>query len=76
MGVCVLSKTIDPITHVLVDLTVIPRVGPAHMILRVDQDAKDVIEMAAQALGLKQAEFLRIAVVRTAEKVLHDNSGR
>lgn len=71
-----MSRPIDPITHVLVDLTVIPRPGNAHMLVRLEQDSKDVIEMAAQALGMKQSEFLRIAAVRTAEKVLHDNSGR
>jgi biotin synthase-related radical SAM superfamily protein len=71
-----MSRSIDPITHVLVDLTVIPRIGPAHMIVRLGQDDKDIIEMAAQTLGMNQAEFLRISTVRTAEKVLRDNAGR
>ncbi len=71
-----MSRTIDPITHVLVELTVVPRIGPAHMILRLTRDDKEIVDLAAQALGMKQAEFLRIATVRAAEKVLHENAGR
>lgn len=65
----------DPkVTMVLVDLTNIPRGGSASMLTRLSPEYKDVVDLAAQALGLTQADFLRSAIVNTSLKVLSENA--
>lgn len=67
-------STIDPVTMVLVDLTEVPPTGAASMLIRMRGDDFELINIAAQALGMKQAEFLRAASVNVAKKVISENA--
>ncbi len=66
--------SINPVTMVLVDLTEIPVTGQASMLLRMNGEDFETINLAAQVMGMKQAEFLRAAVVNTAKKVISENA--
>lgn len=67
--------SIDKVTMVLVDLTELPENSKeTTMLIRLRQDDKDMIEMAAQALGLNQADFLRASTINTAKKVIMENA--
>lgn len=58
------------VTHVMVNLMVIPESGPLQLIPRLTQEDKEIIDKAAIAMNLTQAQFMRVALVRTAEAVL------
>lgn len=63
------------VTHVLVDLTVpVPVGGHGHVLIRVGHEDRETIQIAAQALGIKQADFVRTAVVQAARKVIQENA--
>lgn len=66
--------TVDPVTMVLVDLTEVPPTGNASMLIRLRGDDSELINLAAQAMGMRQAEFLRCAAVNTAKKVISENA--
>lgn len=67
-------STIDPVQFVLVDLTNVPRTGDASMLMRLRGDDWEAINIAAQILGMRQAEFLRTACVNVAKKVISENA--
>ena len=66
--------SIDKVSMVLIDLTILPVGGSAHMMIRISQEDKNMVDLAAQTLGLTQADFLRVAVVNTANKVISENA--
>lgn len=66
--------SVNPVTMVLVDLTEVPSSGQASMLLRMNGEDFETINLAAQVMGMKQAEFLRAAAVNTAKKVISENA--
>lgn len=57
---------------IMVDIRSIPMSGEARELVRYLYDDRDKVEAAADILGMKKSEFLRVAVVRVAEKVLKE----
>ena len=55
---------------VTVDLTEHPKAGSVQMILRMTSEDKKRINRAARMLGIPQADFLRVATLNVARKVL------
>lgn len=58
----------------LIDMTEMPKVGPAQMIIRSQTEDREMVSLAAQLLGISQAEFLRCACIATAKKVIEDRA--
>ena len=58
------------VQSVTVDLTDRPQTGSVQMILRTTTDDRKAINRAAKALGIPQADFLRVAALNVARKVL------
>jgi len=53
-----------------VDLTEHPKAGSVQMIIRTTTENKKEINRAAKVLGIPQADFLRVAALNVARKVL------
>lgn len=62
------------VSFVLIDMSNVPRPGDAQMIIRIRQEDREAVDLAAQALGMKQAEFLRTAAINVAKKVIAENA--
>jgi uncharacterized protein (DUF1778 family) len=58
------------VQRVTVDLTDHPRAGSVQMIVRLTTEDRKEINRAAKALGIPQADFLRVATLNVARKVL------
>lgn len=67
-------STVDPVTMVLVDLTDVPRAGDASMLIRLRGEDFELVNLAAQLMGMKQAEFLRTSTIAVAKKVISENA--
>jgi uncharacterized protein (DUF1778 family) len=65
---------VEDINLFLIDMTELPKAGPAQMIIRAQTEDRDMVSIAAQLLGLSQAEFLRCACVATARKVIQEKA--
>jgi uncharacterized protein (DUF1778 family) len=58
------------VQQVTVDLTDHPRAGSVQMIVRLTTEDRKEINRAARVLGIPQADFLRVATLNVARKVL------
>jgi len=58
------------VRSVTVDLTEHPKAGSVQMIIRTTTENKKEINRAAKVLGIPQADFLRVAALNVARKVL------
>lgn len=63
------------VRSVTIDLTEHPRAGSVQMIVRMTTDNRKEVNRAAKALGVAQADFLRIAILNTARRILADVKG-
>lgn len=66
--------SIDKVSFVLVDLTEMPERGREQIVVRCLASDKIFIDLAASVLGVNQADFLRIALINTAKKVISENA--
>ena len=60
------------VRSVTVDLTEHPQAGSVQMIIRTTTENKKEINRAAKALGIPQADFLRVATLNVARRVLQE----
>jgi uncharacterized protein (DUF1778 family) len=58
------------VQKVVIDLTDHPRAGSVQMIVRMTTEDRKEVNRAAKALGIPQADFLRVATLNVARKVL------
>lgn len=61
-----------PVMSVTVDLTEHPKAGSVQTILRTTTEDKKAINRAAKALGIPQADFLRVAALNVARQILQE----
>ena len=62
------------VQSVTVNLTEHPQTGSVQMIVRTTSEDKKTVHRAAKALGIPQADFLRVAIMSVAWKVLQDKT--
>ncbi len=69
--------SIEPVTMVLIDLSgdVVP-VGGGHILVRFSYDDREAVKIAAQVLGMNQAEYARTVLVKASHKVISENARR
>ncbi len=60
----------NKIEHVLVSLTGVPYTGTSNLVVRLQEHNRELINRAAKALDMSQADFMRVVLVNTASKVL------
>lgn len=65
---------VEDVNLFLIDMTDLPKAGPAQMIIRSQTEDRDMVTIAAKLLGLSQAEFLRCACVAAARKVIQEKA--
>jgi len=58
------------VQQVVIDLMDRPRAGPVQMILRMTTEDRKEVNRAAKVLGIPQADFLRVATLNVAKRVL------
>lgn len=62
--------TIHNIPQVMVDLENFPPTGEYGLSMRIRGIDRDMINDAARALGMRQADFLRMTVINAAREVM------
>jgi len=72
MGVSLVS--LEKVPMVLVDLTKTERFGEMKILVRLRKDDRDLINFAAETLGMTQADFLRTVLIGAAKKVISENA--
>jgi len=60
--------------NVVIDLNDRPRAGSVQMIVRMTTEDRKEINRAARALGIPQADFLRVATLNVAKRVLEEST--
>lgn len=64
----------EPVMMVLIDMTETVPGGDAQLIVRLSQDDREIIDLGATVIQMKQADFMRTALVAVAKKLISENA--
>jgi uncharacterized protein (DUF1778 family) len=60
---------------VLIPLIDIARSGPSKVLVRLTEEDKALVDIAAKRIGMNQAEFTRTVIAQAARKVISETGG-